>query len=129
MLKLKASIGQSGNDEIEEDGVSCICLRLSELTERIGVLPILYRRYCCRGVCNEDVSWEVSTKTNVGFELSLFNALRLQADYFYERRKGIFCSTAVVTRLCRGIYHAVVQCRKDAESGNRCNARIRQKFR
>ena len=90
MLKLKASIGQSGNDEIEEDGVSCICLRLSELTERIGVLPILYRRYCCRGVCNEDVSWEVSTKTNVGFELSLFNALRLQADYFYERRKGIF---------------------------------------
>ena len=39
---------------------------------------------------NLNVSWEEARKTNVGVEFSLFGKLKVQADYFYEKRTGIF---------------------------------------
>ena len=33
---------------------------------------------------NEDVTWEVSTKYNVGIETGFFNELKVNADIFYE---------------------------------------------
>ena len=91
MLKLKASIGQSGNDEI---GGGRRFVYLPTIVGSAGSNWGKSNGYT-GGVAvgeyaNNDVSWEVSTKTNVGFELSLFHSLRLQADYFYEKRKGIF---------------------------------------
>ncbi|MDE5555752.1 MAG: TonB-dependent receptor [Muribaculaceae bacterium] len=42
-------------------------------------------------VGNDNVSWEKAIKKNVGVELGFFNsALSIQADYFYEKRSGIF---------------------------------------
>lgn len=35
-------------------------------------------------------TWEESAKFDVGLELGLWNALNLQADYFFERRSNIF---------------------------------------
>lgn len=37
-----------------------------------------------------DLTWETATKTNVGFDLGLFDALNLTVDYFTEVRKDIF---------------------------------------
>ena len=39
---------------------------------------------------NPDVAWEEATKADVGIELGLFNKIKIQADYFYEKREGIF---------------------------------------
>jgi len=39
---------------------------------------------------NLNVSWEEARKTNAGVEFSLFGKLKVQADYFYEKRTGIF---------------------------------------
>ena len=39
---------------------------------------------------NPDVAWEEATKADVGIELGLYNKVRIQADYFYEKREGIF---------------------------------------
>lgn len=39
---------------------------------------------------NLSASWEEALKLNVGFELSLFEKVKLQADYFREKRSGIF---------------------------------------
>lgn len=39
---------------------------------------------------NLDVSWETAKKLNVGFELGMFNCVKLQADYFHEKRSGVF---------------------------------------
>jgi TonB-linked SusC/RagA family outer membrane protein len=36
------------------------------------------------------VSWEKAYKLNIGLELGLFDKLRIQADYFHEKREGIF---------------------------------------
>lgn len=39
---------------------------------------------------NPNVGWETSTKTDAGLEIAFRRSLRLQADFFYEDRKGIF---------------------------------------
>ena len=41
-------------------------------------------------MANQDVTWEVSTKYNVGIETGFFNELKINADFFYERRENIF---------------------------------------
>lgn len=43
---------------------------------------------------NLSASWEEATKMNLGVEFSLFNDLRVQADYFHEKRTGIFLQRA-----------------------------------
>ncbi len=43
---------------------------------------------------NLNVSWEEALKTNIGLEISLFNKLKIQADYFREKRTGIFLQRA-----------------------------------
>lgn len=39
---------------------------------------------------NLEASWEEALKLNAGVEFSLFNKVRVQADYFREERQGIF---------------------------------------
>ena len=43
---------------------------------------------------NLNFSWEEETKMDVGIELMLFNALRIQADYFDSHRTGILMQRA-----------------------------------
>lgn len=39
---------------------------------------------------NDDISWEVGHKLNVGMDISLYNVLNLSVDFFSELRKDIF---------------------------------------
>lgn len=39
---------------------------------------------------NEDISWEIGYKSNIGVDLGLFNSLNISLDYFNELRKDIF---------------------------------------
>ena len=39
---------------------------------------------------NDDVSWEVGHKLDLGFDLQLFNSLNITFDWFRERRSNIF---------------------------------------
>lgn len=88
-LKFKASVGQVGNDKIE--GVRFIYLGTvagsggytygnysGGYGQKVGEIP------------NNNVSWEVSTKQNYGFELTLFNRLEIQGDWFKDMRRNIF---------------------------------------
>jgi TonB-linked SusC/RagA family outer membrane protein len=43
---------------------------------------------------NPFVSWEQAYKFNVGAEIKFFNALKIEADYFQEKRDGIFMQRA-----------------------------------
>jgi len=92
-LKIRASVGQVGNDQIGSqrfiylstvnDGASGYSGFGSEFTTGYGGIG--------EGrMANPDITWEVATKYNVGLELGFFDALRINADVFYEKRKNIF---------------------------------------
>lgn len=96
MLKLKASYGKVGNDDIggqrrwvyESTIVNSGSWNYgSDGSEggtgiRIGEVE------------NLNASWEEALKINAGIEFSLFNKVRVQADYFREERSGIFLQRA-----------------------------------
>ncbi len=94
-LKLKATYGLVGNDEIGSPSdrffyMSQVNMENSDYGYRFGTeggyyLPgISISRYA-----NDLVTWEVSQKLNLGFELGLFNDFTIMADYFTDKRKNI----------------------------------------
>ena len=91
LLKLKGSIGQSGNDKI---GGGRRFVYLSTIngaygsnwgTSNTNIGGVTVGEYA-----NTDVSWETSTKMNLGIDAQFFNTIKLQVDYFHEKRDGIF---------------------------------------
>ena len=45
---------------------------------------------------NPNITWEISTKSDIGFEASFWNnLLRVEADYFFERRTGMLLAPAI----------------------------------
>lgn len=45
---------------------------------------------------NPNITWEISTKSDIGFEASLWRSLlRVEADYFFEKRTGMLLPPAI----------------------------------
>lgn len=44
----------------------------------------------------EGAQWEKGVKTNVGFDMNLFNSLNITADYFQEKRSDIFMQRRII---------------------------------
>ncbi len=91
--KVRASVGQVGNDQIQ----SIRFIYLPTLQENAGGYNNMgtnFDKYVGGigegRIANEDVTWEVATKYNVGLELGFFNDLRINGDVFYELRENIF---------------------------------------
>lgn len=85
-LKLRASLGQTGNDRIEafqfintfQNGGGYIFNNVPGQSIYPGATP------------NENVSWEVATQFDVGIEASMFNnQFAFEVDYFRENRTDI----------------------------------------
>ncbi|ALM47853.1 hypothetical protein AMR72_02435 [Flavobacterium psychrophilum] len=77
-LKLRASWGQSGNQEIPNGAYQTFV----DVTSPLG--PTITR------FGNDDVKWETTTQTNVGFDFGLLdNKLTLAADYFHKKTDDI----------------------------------------
>lgn len=97
-LKLRASYGLVGNDQIIDNNILVRFIYLAQIdlegsekfqtgygdstSERQG--PV-YSRYQ-----NNKVTWEVGEKLNVGLDLQLFNSLNINIDAFREIRRDIF---------------------------------------
>ncbi|MDE6239408.1 MAG: TonB-dependent receptor [Muribaculaceae bacterium] len=96
LLKLKASYGEIGNDQIGGNRRFAFNTEMQSGVKGYiwGLESHLSPNYSgiATGVPgNENVSWEKAIKKNIGFELGFFNSsLTLNADYFYEKRSGIF---------------------------------------
>jgi TonB-linked SusC/RagA family outer membrane protein len=90
-LKLKLSLGQSGNDQIG-GGRRFVYLPTINGANGTnwGVANTVIGGVTVGEYANDNVSWETSTKFNAGIEMQWFDGLRLQADYFHENREGIF---------------------------------------
>lgn len=97
MLKIKGSYGKVGNDGIgggrwiyQSTLTGNNGYQYGETNGQGGPGLIIDR------VENLDVSWETATKSNIGIEVSFFRKLRIQADYFHEKREGIFLSRGTI---------------------------------
>ena len=92
-MKIRASYGKIGNDEI--GGSRRFAYNTTMNTNAGGFLfgdlgQTSLPGYSTGEYGNPDVAWEEATKADVGIELGLFNKIKIQADYFYEKREGIF---------------------------------------
>ncbi|MEX6688213.1 TonB-dependent receptor [Danxiaibacter flavus] len=57
-----------------------------------------------RTEANPNITWEISTKTDLGFEATMFkNLLRLEVDYFHEKRTGMLLPPAVTVPVEYGL--------------------------
>jgi TonB-linked SusC/RagA family outer membrane protein len=91
-LKIRGSIGKIGSDKI--DGRRRFAYN-SEMEDRGGYTFGIAGKKILPGIAtgypgNPLVAWESALKRNIGLELTLFNKLTLQADYFAEKREGIY---------------------------------------
>jgi len=96
-LKLRGTYGLVGNDAIGSDYdrffyLSNVNMNSADRGAQFGTPGNYYYR---DGVlvtrnANEDITWEIAYKTNIGFELGLFDdAFVMEADYFREHRTNI----------------------------------------
>lgn len=93
-FKLRGTYGLVGNDQY---GYERFIYRENVTLTGNGSfttgLPSNYVTYSGPGwnrLRNENVSWEVGHKLDLGFDMQLFNALDITFDWFRERRSNIF---------------------------------------
>ncbi|MDE5761263.1 TonB-dependent receptor [Bacteroides sp.] len=98
-LKLRASYGLVGNDQLlDSSGAIIRFIYMSDITlqssgasfttgdkQQTTLNGPVYTRYQ-----NNDLTWEVGEKLNVGFDMQLFNSLNINMDIFREIRRDIF---------------------------------------
>ena len=101
-LKLKATYGLVGNDQIGEDKDRFFYLsQVNANDSGKGFTFGEYFNYTRNGVSisrYEDpfITWEIGKKMNLGLELNLWNSLELQVDYFTEHRSNILQERAYI---------------------------------
>lgn len=82
-LKLRASWGKSGNQEIPNNAYETL------VSEAGGVVNII--RYG-----NPDIKWETTTQTNIGVDMSILkDRLSFSADYFVKRTNDILLTVGL----------------------------------
>ena len=96
MFKLRYSWGQVGNDVVGTRFPFLYTIKTDASGYNYadwGYSGQNYKGYTYSNVASNGVTWEVSTKHDVGVDLALFNdKFTLTADYFHETRSGIFMS-------------------------------------
>jgi TonB-linked SusC/RagA family outer membrane protein len=103
-MKLRASYGKLGNDQVgSRFGYYARYDLAGSSGGTAGGTPINFGGYSFGGqyyaglapgpLANPNVTWESSTKTDIGLEVSIFKKLlSFEFDYFNERREGILAS-------------------------------------
>lgn len=91
LLKIRASYGKSGNDALPVRFPYVTEVKTNQLMYwRVGPEFTALTGTTISTLGNEAATWEVSTKTNLGVELGLFNDFTLILDIFKDKRTGIF---------------------------------------
>jgi TonB-linked SusC/RagA family outer membrane protein len=96
ILKFRFTYGRVGNDAISDRAGRFFFL--SEITKSGGsyrwgtTFDNSFPGYSTRRYANPDITWEVSTKYNLGVELALFRGgpLKIQVDFFKDIRSNIY---------------------------------------
>ncbi|NDW08222.1 TonB-dependent receptor [Dysgonomonas sp. 520] len=91
LLKLRASWGMSGNDQIGyNDYLSTFDVTNAVYgnTAQVGMYP--------KNLANPDLKWETTKATNLGFDLSLFkNRVQFNFDYYINKTEDLLFNLSV----------------------------------
>lgn len=98
-LKIRGSWGKVGNDDIGAERFAYMPImnmgnrgyQTGYTGNRTSYYGPSYGRYA-----NEDLTWEVGEKINVGLDMTLFRSLNLTLEFFREDRDNIFQRRATV---------------------------------
>lgn len=102
MLKLKATYGLVGNDAIGTSEHRFFYLSQVNMNDSgYGVAFGDEYTNTINGISiskypNEQITWERSYKTNLGFEARLFDMMDIQFDYYTEKRTGILLTRTYI---------------------------------
>ncbi|MBV8251433.1 MAG: TonB-dependent receptor [Chitinophaga sp.] len=93
LLKIRASYGLSGNDQIGGDRFPY--LSVVNMSGKNGFTTGYNFDNSMSGIQitrypNNNIQWEISKKLNIGLDLGLFNDLTLNVDWFREMRSNIY---------------------------------------
>ena len=104
-LKLRGSHGKVGNDRIGQRFIFITTVRTSGAQGYgFGDNQTAWRGMDENLIGNPNVTWEESTKTNIGLDLGLLDdKISLQVDFFNEYRKNILIRRGTLPQLS-GIY-------------------------
>lgn len=126
LLKLKATYGLVGNDEIGSERFFYLSnVNLNDPNKSVsfgtslnhsnpGVSVVQY--------ANPNITWEISRKMNIGLELELFKDLSIQADYFTENRSNILMPRAFIPSSAG--YEATISANVGAAVGQGCEVAL-----
>ncbi|WP_217651560.1 TonB-dependent receptor [Mariniphaga anaerophila] len=92
-LKIRASWGQAGNDQIGSNRRFAYLTTMNSSATGYdwGTTGNYYREGVTEGEIGvNNLTWETVTKKNLGLELRMLNSLRIQLDIFDEYRNNIF---------------------------------------
>ena len=92
-LKLRGSYGLVGNDQIGSARfiyLADVTLQGKEFTTGYGNNQVSYSGPTYNRYQNNDITWEVGHKLNVGFDLQLWRSWNIVFDAFQEIRSDIF---------------------------------------
>ena len=97
-LKLRASVGSVGNDNIGGRRFAYITtINSNSSGYHFGYTDSNYYTGIQEGeVGVSDLTWEKSFKMNIGLELGLWNELDVQLDFFKEKRTSIFMQRSTI---------------------------------
>ncbi len=100
-LKIRGSYGQVGNDQIGgRRYLFLTTINRQGQSYFFGDNQRFYQGFEEAQIGNDDVTWEVATKSNIGFDLELLNGIvNLQVDAFNEQRDGILIQRGVIPRV------------------------------
>ena len=83
-FKLRGSWGQTGNQSVD---LYSYYESLTSGTYTFGGSPVT--SYAPSVLANKDITWETTTQTDLGFDMTLASRLNLTFDYYYKRTNGI----------------------------------------
>jgi len=101
-LKLKASIGSQGNDNIFEDGY-LNSYYYADVFKIVNSGGNLGTSFYTKGT--EDITWETNTNINLGFEFQLFKKLTGSIEYYYRKTTDMLYSFSVAPSLGYSSYY------------------------
>jgi len=84
-FKIRASYGSLGNQNINSYYPTSQMLVISSISAGGKVHPIVAQNT----LANEDITWETTHMTDVGFDATLWNKFRITADYYHKKTDGI----------------------------------------